>query len=462
MTVKKYIRSFMLLTFCALLLLGLAACKEETEPPYEPESASALWAKVDETMNALQSYEMSGDVKVVFYSMGYKFKIDGITSTIFTTESMYTEAVTEVACAELSTSQTMNRIEAYHDGKMYLATSDGTHTQKFSSPITKDEYADFKTDDLAVIIDIEDCTSAEYSKGEGETWNLEFSGYTKKTIDQMLESLNLTEEQLGTSIADMKVSLTADTEFRVKEITVAFDFTASEDMGAALPEFAVTCKYSAFNETQFDASKLNAAEFTEIPDVRLLENVADAIQKRQESTSGHFLLDHSTTYEFQGQVDTSVENDLVSYGKNNGAYYYAIDAFVDDERFIMRYQNGAQTVEINGQTQTAIQSEQEAKSFIDGLINSAGYDPNAVTGVEKVEEGTFLLKVDSYDTSLFDATIQAMEMELTAATQQITVTLKDGNLTKIHSKAVISGTAAGETVTITMESNVNFESLAFA
>lgn len=459
---RKYIRSFMLLTMCALLLLGMTACKQEEqiEPPYEPESASALWAKVDETMNALQTYEMAGDAKVVFYSMGYQFTINGTMSTIFTADSYYNEGVTELACAELSTSQTVNTIEAYHDGKMYLATSDGTCTQKFCSAITKEEYAEFKTDDLVVSIDIEDCTSAEYSKGEGETWNLEFSGYTKKTIDQMLESMDLTEEQLGASIADMNVSLIADSQFRVKEITVAFVFTASEDMGEALPEYTITCRYSGYNETQFDASKLKAEEFTEVPDVRILEKVTDALQNRQNSTAGQFTFDLSTTYEYQGQTGTRVEKDVVTYGKKNGAYYYSISAEVDGEALAIQYQNGMQTVEMNGQTQTAMQSEEEAKSFIDGLIDTAGYVSNAVTGIEKVEEGTFLLKVDAYDTSMYDATIQAMQMELTGATLQIAVTLNEESLIKIDSTVIISGTIAGETVAVTIRSIVNFEDTA--
>ncbi len=455
---KKHIRSFILLALCALLLLGLTACKKnQEEPPYEPDSASALWVKVDETMNALETYEMTGDVKVVFYSMGYKFTMDGTTSTIYTADSVYTKTVTEVASADLSTSQTINSIEAYYDGKMYLASDDGTYTQKFCSPMTKEEYADFKTDDLVVSIDIEDCTGAEFSKGEEGDWNLEFSGYTKKTVDQMLDSMDLTEEQLGASIADMKVSLTADAQFRVKEMTVAFDFVASEDMGEVLPEFAVTCRYSGFNETQFDSSKLNAEEFTEIPDVRLLKKVADALQKRQESTSDQFTLDISTTYDYQGQADTVLEKDVVSYGRKNGAYYYSIDAVMDGEALVIKYQNRTQTVEMGGQTQTAMQSEEEAKGFIDSLIDSAGYVSNSVTGMEKVEEGVFLLKIDAFDTSAFNATLQAMEMELTGATQQITVKLSDDNLLEIRSKIVISGTVADEALTITVESNVKFE-----
>ena len=174
---KKYIR-FLLPLMCAVLLLGLAACKQEepVEPPYEPESASALWNKVDETMNALQTYEMTGDVKVVFYSTGYKFTINGTTNSVYTDESVFNKTVTELACAELSLSQTTTSVEAYHEGKMYRAVDDGTYSQKFCSPMSMDEYADFKTDDLVVSIDIEDCTSAAFSKGEEDTWNLDFSG----------------------------------------------------------------------------------------------------------------------------------------------------------------------------------------------------------------------------------------------------------------------------------------------
>ena len=458
---RKYIRSFMLLTMCTLLLLGLTACKEEqAEPPYEPESASALWTKVDETMNALETYEMAGDAKVVFYSMGYKFTINGATSTIYTVDSFYNETATEIVCAELSTSQTMNTIEAYHDGKMYLATSDGTHMQKFCSAITKEEYAEFKTNDLVVSVDIEDCTGAEFSKGEEGTWNLEFSGYTKKTIDQMLKSMDLTEEQLGNSIADMKVFMTADAVFRVKEITVAFVFTASDDMSETLPEYTITCRYSGFNETQFDVSELNAEEFTEIQDVRILEKVAEALKQRQDSVSDQFTLDLSTTYECQGQVNISLEKDVVSYGKKNGAYYYSIDAVIDGDALAIKYQNGTQTVEMDGQTQTAMQSEKEAKTFIDGLINSASYNSITITGIKKQGEGVYTLVSDKLDLSEYTPDLEGNGLELTSANQQITVTFIEEKLMQIDSKITINGVYTGESMTMVINSVVAFDDMA--
>lgn len=458
---KKYIR-FLLPLMCAVLLLGLAACKQEepVEPPYEPESASALWNKVDETMNALQTYEMTGDVKVVFYSTGYKFTINGTTNSVYTDESVFNKTVTELACAELSLSETTTSIEAYHEGKMYRAVDDGTYSQKFCSPMSMDEYADFKTDDLVVSIDIEDCTSAAFSKGEEDTWNLEFSGYTKKTVDQMLSSMDLTEEQLGASVADMKVSLTADSQFRVKEMTVAFDFAASEDMDGEPPEFAVTCKYAGYNVAQFDASALKAEEFVEIPDVRILEKVASGLQSRQSSTSGQFTLDLSTTYEYMGQTESSVEKDTVTYGKKNGAYYYAITAEINGETLTIDYRNGEQKVEMNGQSQTAAQSEGEAKVFIDGLIDSAAFVANSVSGVEAAEGGVYLLKVDAYDTARFDASIQSMGMVLTGATQQMAVTMNEESLIKLDSQVVITGTVNGELMTITVKSTVTFEDTA--
>lgn len=457
----KHIRSFVLLALGALILLGLTACKKEQEElPYEPESASALWAKVDETMNALNSFEMTGDIHVMLYSMGYKFAMDGTTSSVYTADSVYNEIEMEGGFAEISESQTSNVIEAYHDGKMYLATSNGTYTQRFCSSMTLEEYEDFQTNDLVVSIDIEDCTSAEFSKEEEGTWILEFSGYTKKTIDQMLESMNPMKELLGDSIEDMKVSLSADAQFRVKEMTVALVFTGSEDMGEESQEFTITYRYSGFDETQFDASRLNAGEFTEIPDVRILERLTDALRKRQESIADEFTLDLSTTYEYQGRTDTVWEKDVVSYGKKNGAYYYSIDAVMEGDALIIKYQNGTQTVEMGGQTQTAVQSEEEAETFINGLINSARYNSIAITGVEKEGEGVYTLISDNLDLSEYAPAVEGNGIELTSANQQITVTFSEEKLMQINSKITLNGVYAGESMTMVIDSVVAFDNRA--
>lgn len=465
---KKYIRSFMALLLAALTVLSLTACRAEVpqaaeEPPVTQEpsgttiSAAELWAKVDETMDALDAYEMTADMQVVYYYMGYEITLDGTVSGVYTADAVYNESTAVVTCDELSMNQTISSVEAYYDGKMYIANNDGTYVQKFCSPMTFEEYEASQSDELGEDIDIEDCTSARCAQNADGTWSLEFTGYTKKTIDQVLQSMNLTEDILGVSIEDMKVSLTADADFRVKEMSVVFIFPASDDADALTPEFSVTTAFTKYNEAQFDPAKLKTEEFTEVPDVRLLSDLSEALKARQDATSGNFTLDISTTYVVQGQSSATVEKDTVTYGRKNGAYYYDIAAELAGEVFTIRYQNGVQTVIVDGETQTANQSEEEAKAFVDRLIDSAGYVPGTVTGIEQVEAGVYLLKVAAYDTSSFDATFQSMGMELISATQEMTVTMSEETLTGIHSTVIFTGTVSGETMTITLESTVSFE-----
>ena len=115
---------------------------------------------------------------------------------------------------------------------------------------------------------------------------------------------------------------------------------------------------------------------------------------------------------------------------------------------------------MNGQSQTAAQSEGEAKVFIDGLIDSAAFVANSVSGVEAAEGGVYLLKVDAYDTARFDASLQSMGMVLTGATQQMAVTMNEESLIKLDSQVVITGTVNGELMTITVKSTVTFEDTA--
>ena len=54
---------FLLVCISIVLLLTLVSCGE-------PKSAEALYEKVDQVMNSLNSYEMDMDMKMTFYVSG--------------------------------------------------------------------------------------------------------------------------------------------------------------------------------------------------------------------------------------------------------------------------------------------------------------------------------------------------------------------------------------------------------
>ncbi len=451
---KKTIRSILLLLFAVLMSVSFTACQGTEESAYEPESAIALWEKVDETMNTLESMEMTVSINAAYYSMGYQFTLTGESNILTCQDTHYTANTVVVSCEELSMAQTTQTVEAYYDGMMYSAVSDGTYDQKLRSAMTHEEYDQMQSGELTEEIDVADCTAAEYAKDENGGWTLNFSGYTKKTVDRALKTLNLTEEVLGAPVEDMTVNLTANSDFYVEKLEIGFRFSAEEE--EVTPEFSVVAEYSGYNATVFDPVRLKAEEYTTVADVRILGAVADALAERQEASAGKFTLQLTTTEQLQGQVRTSRETDTVTYGRKNGAYFYDITAEMDDNSFLLQYQGGEQKVTSNGQTHTAEQTEQEAKEFIDGLINYADYNPAVITGIQQQEEGVYLLTSGAPDLSKYAPIFAASGIELTSATQQVTVTFREGKCTTIACQLTLSGVYAGEPMSMVSDSVVTF------
>lgn len=457
MTMKHSLRAILILLMSAVMILSLPACQETDSPEttvYEPESAIDLWQKVDDTMSALDSMELETEIKATYYYMGYQYDLAGTAFVLTTKEAHYTKNETSVSCEELSMEQNVCMIEAYHDGKMYSAMDNGVYSQKFCSPITQKDYEQIQTGKLTEEIDVADCTNATFAKEEDGGWSLQFSGYTKKTVDKTLSTLDISEDMMGAPIADMQVSLVADEDFHVRQMQITFSFSAAD--GTTAPEFSVTAKYSAYNTAQFDPAVLEADTYVEVDDVHILEDIATLLKERQDAAEGKFTLDTQTTFSIQGNASTTREKDTILYGKKNGAYYYDITAKVEDEMYRFMYQNGEQTVITSNESYANEQTDVQAKAYIDGLIDSARYNGSAVTGIEKQSEGVYYLKIDKLDYSEYAENFVDYGIELNSASQKVNVVLAQNRILQIVSKVTLKGNYSGTQMVVTVESVVTF------
>lgn len=454
---QKTIRMTMAFLFSILMLINLSGCLENSEPDYVPESAAALWEKVDQMMNNLESVELDTTTKVIFFNSGYRFELNGTASVLSTKECHYSQHENTVSSEELSMEQTTTAIEAYYDGKMYMAVNNGTYDQKLCSEMTHEEYDRVQEGNLTDEIDIVNCLEGSYSKLEDGTWNLKFSGYTKKTIDKVLDVLLITDDMLGAPIADMEVNLIANADFYVQKLEIKFVFSAQS--GQMTPEFVVTAVYSNYNTATFDAAVLNSEEYTLVDDVRVIDAVTTGIQEKQNAQNDEFTLDIESSYEHLGVTQETAEFDHVIYGRKNSAYFYEIVAQMEGAEFLIQYQNGEQIVTAQEQTHTAPQSESDAKLFIDSLIDSARFNANAVTDIEKQEEDVYLLTCGQLDLEEYTQLMGSNNIVLTAANQQIVVTFQSGELLKVESTLTLEGTEADQTMKLVSHNIVSFEEL---
>ena len=150
------------------------------------------------------------------------------------------------------------------------------------------------------------------------------------------------------------------------------------------------------------------------------------------------------------------EQDTITYGRKNGAYYYAIDSKMEDRTLTMTYQNGEQTVTSGEQSQTVAQPEAEAKAFIDSLIDYARYSGISVTNLQKQETGVFILTVAQVDLSLYQSLVTGTGIDLESGSQTITVFFTDRKLSGIESTAVLTAKYGKDPMQMTLTSSVQF------
>lgn len=468
---KKTICTMLALLMSVLLVFSLAACQETSDTetpsvptgsvevppePWMPENALELWNKVDATMDALTSVEGTTVTKVVYYAMGYEFKMDSTMFSFSGDDAEYIEANVKNVCAEMELDQTIKTVNAYYDGKMYSAMNDGIYDQKLCSVATKEEYGAAMDGALTDKVDISDCNGGKFSKNPDGTWTIEFSGYTNKTMNQLLEAMDMSDDMLGAPIEDMKVTVLANKDFLCQSMSVNFVFEEQED--SVKPEYSMTATYSKFNEAVFDGSVLKAEEYTEVADLFALKKIEEDLAQRQNATSGNFVLDLTTTTRYYGQTSKNKETDIVTYGKKNGAYYYSIIAETGDTEMTLVYQNGMQTVKADGEEYKNALTDADAKATVDSLINSALFNSLVVTNIEKEAEGVYMLTCDKVNLDVYSARVAATGVKLNSGEQAIKVTFDDdGNLVKIESLVFLKGKLEYDDVEFDLKSVVDFE-----
>ena len=146
---------------------------------------------------------------------------------------------------------------------------------------------------------------------------------------------------------------------------------------------------------------MNPEDYTEFLDCRLLTEFEDMIEALEEKKDGSFTLNLEQKMSgFKlGSSQTYTEKDTVAYGEKNGSYFYDITANASGEIVEISYADGKQTIVISGTEQSVDQTEDEAKAYINGLINNAKYSANAVGTITKKADGVYEIQCDNPDKS---------------------------------------------------------------
>ncbi len=460
-----------LLCFC--MVLSLSACngggeksdgtEATTEAPEEkaPETAEELWTRVDEVMTAVPSYEYKSVMQFTYYYMGMKFDTSSIGNGIFCELEddyyIYSDDRMDMVCTEMSISRTQERMEAYSDGKMYIYNSTGDAAQRFCSAITYEEYAEESTGILDDF-DLLDCTGKSFEVAEDGSYTMSFSGYTKKAVDNFLESGGIDEDDLGAAILDLELTVSADSEFHVTKMLFNLIFDVEEDDTMA-PVITMEIEYSGFGVTEPNYDQLKTEEYTEIDDARIFGDISEQLEEFTQAKSGEFVSDSSQTNIIFGEEESFYEKNTVSFSEENGGIIYEIEMESSEGDGSIRYKNGTQNVVYLGEEYSQPQTDSEAREFVASLLD-VEYDSARISDVEKVEEGVYVFTVEHPDDAYYKSYFQSIGMEYQSMTQTFTVTMDGEELLKIANDSVLYGVyndvASSEPVEVKIHMGVDF------
>lgn len=431
---------------CVLLLTSCQTIKDALRP--DPKTAEQLWERIGEVMKAYDAHEASMEMDMVMVVEGYAVK-SSATGTLIEDKGedyyYYSETNVKVECDELDIKQESRAISAYMDGLAFELRSEDKSERKLCSKMTAEEYAAYLAADReesSFDVDITDCTNASFTKNEDKTWTLTYSGYTKKAIKGITGALSTQEPDVfGADIVDVKITLRANEDFCVTDISMEFEFDTDKD-AKQTPALNVRIKLKAVGDAVTRVTEtIDAAKYKEVDNLAICKQLDNMIKQRVEAEQGAFECKMSQTVKVMGQSQSFVESDQVKYGREDGKYYYDITVESDGISSTVTYKNGTQTVTSGGESYDVPQSEDEAKAFIESLINdpSLGYNAEQITDIEKKNDGVFVIELALTDSATFEELFESMDGTYKSATQTVTVTVQDERLIRIKNEIIASG-----------------------
>ena len=155
--------------------------------------------------------------------------------------------------------------------------------------------------------------------------------------------------------------------------------------------------------SQYDSAKkvyIDKREYTEVDDVRIakwVDNYLNEVIDRERVDFSLYMdqkvMKGSATY------SSYVERDKVTYKNKNDKFTYDISAELNGQDYSIEYVWGTQTVRVLDQTHRTDQTEDEARSFIKSLMNSAQFSPSLVTNILEISNNRYRIYLQPADVS---------------------------------------------------------------
>ena len=400
---KKICRLISLALLCTMLASSAVILSSCAKIDAEQE-----WERINVAMDSLTSYESDVRIDMVFYSDGEKIKTVSEGKVIQSDVGgddyyFYQTSKTDVVCEALNIDESVRDIEAYNEGNYFIYQHTlGGSTQKLYGPMSAEDFVSYKESVGELDIDITDCKSVEKKRNKDGTRSIIYSEFSPSTVKKVLNTLGINKDLFKFNIKDISVTVTYDKEYRVTVMEYKFIFDIY-DKAKNKPSLTAKAKYYNYNSAERDYTNISPQQYTYIEDINILTKIEKTLEEKKNATENTIYVNASQMVYSGSQGSSYSERDTVNYGVKDGKYYYDIQSDIGGKEVEITYRDGKQTVKTASVSQENEQTEEEAKEFIDGIIDGARFRKLNVVSIDRVvdpeavNEEVYVIKLEDFD-----------------------------------------------------------------
>lgn len=443
--------SLVVLTLTAVLLLS--SC--------DPITPEGLYEKIDKTMSEVSSYEVDGEMTMVFYVSEKKLSITSAIKEIVSNDVdgdfyFFTENNTHVYSKELGISKRTTTRDAYYDGYGFLRNDE----VRFCAPMTPEEFMKYYEGKAEGFDEnmLSACKEKTMEHNSDGSWTATFSQFAKEDMDTYVEGMGLEGNIYGVTIKDMAITLIADEYFRMSEMKISFDIDGGKVLDNA-PVIEVVMTYSAYNDATPKTDNLVLNNYTQIADLYFFDQLDEMNKALKEKEEGYFTVDTKRNLDkpnYDGYFPSTFAT--VEYGTKDDDFYFNIRTnSAGGSLMTTEYANGVMIVESEGETTTRGMSESQAESYIEELIGMAYYDPNMIEAIDLVADGSYAVRYKKNMTTVYGVTAGQLGVS-NLGTNQLTVyyTVENDEIQKVRAVYKQQCTYNGDYIDYVLDSTIDF------
>ena len=435
-----------LLLACVMLLASCDSLVKMLRPA--PKTAEEVWERIGESMDEYNAFTLALEMNMTMIMEGYEIK--SVASGTMSEDKgedyyYYSEINADMECDELDIEQSIRQISAYWDGKAFEISESDDAKRKLYSEMTAEQYEAYSAigkQEEDSEFDLSACTEATFVQNEDKTWTLTYSGYTKKAVQHITKEFGtLDQDMFGAEILDVQITVNADQDFFVTDLSMVFEFDVEEGKTPA-PVLDIGLKVTELGEITRLTDQLDISKCTKVEDLAIIKQIDEMLEDRCNAEKGSFRYEMLQTAKFMGETETSGEVNTVEYGMEDDRFYFDMTSEIAGvATSTISYKNGSVTVSYDGESYTEKSTDEEARGLVEGLINdsSIGYASDRVCDVKSIGDGSWEIEQMITNPDVYESAIESMGAEYKSTTQTIKVTVKDGTLISIVNEISIKG-----------------------